>query len=67
MLDSVPVSSSLIVSNSTSPPPAIGYYCILDGALIVDPAEELWGLPVVHRVMSALCVTSSISPQHLRL
>ena len=67
MLVTVPVLWILIVSNSIIPPPAVSYYCILYGALIVEPAEELRGLPVVHRVMSARSITITVGPNHLRL
>ena len=63
----LPVTSSLIVSNSTSPPSTVSYYCILHRTLVVDPAEKLWGLPVLHRVMSAGSISSTISPEYLRL
>lgn len=63
----IPVTSCLIVTNGTCTPPTICHQCVLHRTLVVDPAEELGGLPVLHRIVSARSITSAISPENLGL
>ena len=63
----VPVSPGLVVANGRGPPATVSQHCHLHWAVVVQPAEELGRLPVLDRVMRALCITSTVRPNHLRL
>ena len=47
--------------------PTVYNYGIFHRALIVEPTEEFWCLPVLDRVCGARGITCTICPDHLRL
>ena len=47
--------------------PAVSDNSVLHGTVVVEPAQELWSLPVVNRIVGAGGVASPVRPYHLRL
>ena len=64
----IPVLPCLVVPYRWDTPSTVGHHLVLHRAVIVEPAQELRGLPIFDRVMDALDHSSlSISPHQVRL